>query len=96
VHISDSLPLRLVRLVKSFFCVANILGWALTTRHDRYCPTRLTPLYQQSGYDQCLFHAWRNANGPIDPSQRPDDQHDDFMFIGFHVDDFLIVTTDKQ
>ena len=52
--------------------------------------------YQQSGYDQCLFHAWRNANGPIDPSQRPDDQHDDFMFIGFHVDDFLIVTTDKQ
>ena len=23
--------------------------------------------YQQSGYDQCLFHAWRNADGPIDP-----------------------------
>ena len=52
--------------------------------------------YQQSGYDQCLFHAWRNADGPIDPSQIPDDQHDDFMFIGFHVDDFLTVTTDKQ
>ena len=56
----------------------------------------LEQCYQQSGYDQCLFHAWRNANGPIDPSQSPDDQHDDFMFIGFHVDDFLTVTTDKQ
>jgi len=52
--------------------------------------------YQQSGYDQCLFHAWRNADGQIDPSQSPDDQNDDFMFIGFHVDDFLTVTTDKQ
>ena len=49
--------------------------------------------YQQSGYDQCLFHAWRNADGQIDPSQSPDDQHDDFMFIGFHVDDFLTATT---
>ena len=28
--------------------------------------------YQQSGYDQCLFHAWRNADGPIDPSRIPD------------------------
>ena len=52
--------------------------------------------YQQSGYDQCLFHAWRNADGQIDPSQSPDDQHDDFMFIGFHVDGFLTVTADKQ
>ena len=40
--------------------------------------------YQQKSYDQCLFHAWRNADGPIDPRQIPDDQHGDFMFIGFH------------
>ena len=52
--------------------------------------------YQQPGYDQCLFHAWRNANGQTDPSQSSGDQHDDYMPIGFHVNDFLTVTTDKQ
>ena len=54
--------------------------------------------YQQSGYDQCLFRAWRNADGPIDPSQIRDDQHGDFMSIGFHVGDFPAVTatSDKQ
>ena len=50
--------------------------------------------YQQPGYDQCLFHAWRNADGQIDPSQSPDDQNDDFMFIGFHVGDFLVAGGD--
>ena len=52
--------------------------------------------YQQSGSDQCMFHAWCNADGQIDPSQSPDDQHDDYMFIGFHVGDFLTVTADKH
>ena len=52
--------------------------------------------YQQLGCDQCLLRAWRNADGQIDPSQSPDDQHGDFLFIGFHADDFLAVTTDEQ
>ena len=46
--------------------------------------------YQQSAYDQCLFHAWRNNDGPIDPSETPDHQHDDFILIGFHVGSLAI------
>ena len=54
--------------------------------------------YQQSGYDPTSACSTPGAM-PTARSTRarsPDDQHDGFMFIGFHVDDFLTVTTDKQ
>ena len=52
--------------------------------------------YQQSAYDQCLFHAWRNEPGSIDPSETPDHQHGDFILVGFHVDGFLVVASSSQ
>ena len=42
-----SLPLHLVRLVKPFFCVANIFGWGYWLRVTIVMVhSRLTPLYK--------------------------------------------------
>ena len=54
---------------KIVFCVAVILGWLLTTRHDRYCPTRLTPLYHREPQVR--------KSGAIDGVVRSEDEDED-------------------
>ena len=47
---------------------------------DKWLKTEAPGNLTQNPYDRCFFHAWRG---------------DDFFLLGFHVDDFLIVTTDE-